>query len=121
MKKIFFILFLVFAMGIPLIHAAESSNDISLEEIVLTVSLDQLIISSEGIMVNYEGNLLPVHSVIKKGEEWVVKATGGWYKCPRGHTRACPLCGGCAFLGCPFYCDGYCCSYKNETARYGGS
>lgn len=111
MKKVLYPLMLLIAIiPSPAIQAKNIADMAKLEEVVLTLPFENLIISPEGIMVNYQGNLLAVHALYKNGEQWTVKA-GGWYSCRNGHTRACPCCGGCAAFDCEFYCDGYCCKY----------
>ncbi len=96
----------------PTIQAKVSSDTTKLEEVVLTLPFEELIISPEGILVNYEGDLLAVHALVRHGEQWRVRAGGSrYFRCLNGHWRACPICGGCAVSDCDYYCDGYCCTY----------
>ncbi|MCH9611438.1 MAG: hypothetical protein K0U13_03055 [Chlamydiae bacterium] len=79
-------------------------------EIVVSVSLNEIVFSEGNMFIEHEGSLLPVHSLTKDEEAWLVRASlADWYKCPEGHMRACPICGGCAYMECWYYCDGYCC------------
>lgn len=104
------LLFAISFAFMPVLQAGEMNKSIKLEEVILTLPFEELIISDDGILVNYDGDLLAVHSLERKGELWTVRAQG-WFKCYNGHMRACPQCGGCGALDCPWYCDGYCCRY----------
>lgn len=85
-----------------------SSHAPKLVEVVLTLPFEGLIIDTDGIAVNYEGNLLAVHSLERSGEQWTVRA-GGY--CPNNHRVVC-RCGGCAISSC-----GYCCSCYSDYKR----
>lgn len=109
MKKLLYVLMLVASFAFSqAIQANITVDNAKLEEVVLTVPFEALIISREGIAVNFQGDLLAVHALCKNGEQWTIRA-GGYYECHNGHTRACPQCGGCAVPDCLYYCDGYCC------------
>ena len=97
----------VFALS-PAMQAQNMPNNAEMEELVLSVSSDKLNVTPQGISVEYQGQNLPVQALFKNGQQWTVQVRVGVFSCPRGHYRVCPYCGGCGYLGCPFYCDGTC-------------
>ncbi len=114
MKNFLFAVLLLLTVQVYANHdqsAGSKSETPKLVEVVLTLPLEDLIVSPDGILVNYQGNLLPVHALVKNGEQWTIRAGGEFFKCLNGHWRACPQCGGCADPECLYYCDGYCCQY----------
>ena len=116
MKQLFVALLLVFTAQIAAMpcskcmeHAVDCSSDAPrLLEVVLEVSLEKITVTHEGITVEFNGEVLNVNSMERKGTLWIVRAQK-WYQCPNGHTRACTYCGGCGYLDCLYYCDGTCC------------
>ena len=80
-----------------------------LVEVVLTLPFEDLIINQDGISIDYEGNLLAVHSLERRGNQWLARASQG--ECPNGHTIICK-CGGCAVSSC-----GYCCSCYSDYKK----
>lgn len=118
MKKILCMLVMMFvfhlyAGDIQPMHTQTKidSHTAKLVEVVLTLPFEGLIINQEGIAVNYEGNLLAVHSLERSGEYWVVRA-GGY--CPNGHRIVC-RCGGCAISSCGYSCSCYSDDYKRAS------
>ena len=111
MKK-FLLSALFVALVLPCL-AQQEDETINLEEVVLSVPLSKLTVESDGIRVVYQGETLNVLAMETRGSVWLVRAVK-WYQCPKGHTRACPICGGCAFMGCDYYCDGYCCKVRQS-------
>jgi hypothetical protein len=79
-------------------HASE------LVEVVLEIPLKSLTIDSEGIFVDFAGNLLTVHSLEKNGELWRVTAGKNYARCRNGHLVQCP-CGGCISSSCWYSCS----------------
>ena len=116
MKQLFVILMLMFTAQMTAMPQSKSmehgvninSDSPKLLEVILTVSLEEIMISPEGITVDYEGQMLNVCSLERKGDFWIVRAQK-WYQCPNEHTRTCTYCGGCGYIGCLYHCDGTCC------------
>lgn len=77
-------------------------------ELILSIPTRDLIISEEGIGINFNGKLLNVHSLEREGENWKVRIG---FTCKRGHSSICWYCHGCATPGCPFQCPGGCREY----------
>ncbi len=119
MKKIFTVLMFIFFAQLSASQINEKRTDIQqtrstepkVAEIVLSLPFEHLVINSNGIFVNYDGQLLAVHSLTHTGDLWLARAH--LWEDHAGHTRACPCCGGCAVPGCPWYCDGYCCGRQH--------
>lgn len=111
MKQMLFILLLMFAIKVNAEDIPSFQNQIGINarmpklvEVVLTLPFEGLIINQEGISVNYEGNLLAVHSLERSGDQWLVRA--GRNECPNGHTIVC-RCRGCAVSSCSYCCSCY--------------
>ncbi len=110
MKKLLFLILLMFVvhsyahdMKLSASLVKMNANVPQFLEVTLMLPFEALIIETSGISVNYEGNLLAVHSLEKSGDLWIIRAGGN---CPKGHRVVC-RCGGCANSGCPYCCSCY--------------
>lgn len=87
---------------------SSSYDNYPLFEIVFSVTPSDLIVTDEGISVNYNGELFDVQSLERVGDNWVVRVGS---TCRRGHPMICWYCRGCAVGGCPYRCPGDCQPY----------
>lgn len=78
-------------------------------EAVITVPLEHLSVTSEGIFVLYEDQLWEAQSLERTGEQWTVRVAS-YGSCPNRHMKGCPH--GCAVRGCSYFC--YWCNDNNH-------
>lgn len=111
MKQFFFILLLLFSIKVHTIEISSPHCDYAGDqnnpklEMVFTVPTSELIITDEGISVNYKGELLSIYSLERKGKNWLVRTVG--LTCRNGHPSICWYCRGCA-ENCSYRCPGNC-------------
>lgn len=115
MKKAILMLAMIFVFHLYAKDIQVTQNQLKMNslppkfvEVVLVLPFESLIINSNGIDVDYEGNLLAVHSLERSGEQWLIRAGRN---CPNGHCIVCK-CNGCAVSSC-----GYCCACYSDYKK----
>ncbi|MBI3211832.1 MAG: hypothetical protein HYZ47_04015 [Simkania negevensis] len=109
---------LLFAISLWMIIGSSylSTNEHDLESLIETreqssgqnqklrclVSLEELFFDQEGISLDINGVLCPIHSLEKHGKQWIANFDSRRNYCPQGHPN-CIYCEQCHRSLCRFY------------------